>query len=185
MRNFRSHKIAVFFALSLFVGAAVAQDADNGPAPVKIIKNIASFITGTITDIVSGTAKLASDVVQKSVGIDIFKRGYGNRRDHDPVPECLSKDARNEMLKMHADYSREIHQYEEELGQELKKDEDAFEKNVSAEDSRQVLLEKKSKLEKQADEAYARFDGKVNNLNDKFDDKRDTIIKQDREKNSC
>ena len=185
MKNFRSHKLAVFFALSLFAGTAFAQDANKAPAPVKIIENIASFITGTITDIVSGTAKLASDVVQKSVGIDIFKRGYGNRRDHDPVPECLSENARNEMLKMHAEYSKEIHQYEEELGQELKKDEDTFEKNVSAEDSRQELIAKKAALEKQADQAYAKFDGKVNKLNDKFDDKRDAIIKQDREKNNC
>jgi len=185
MRKLHSQKIAVFFALSLFVGAVVAQDSNNQSGPANIIEDIASFIGGTITEIITGTAKVASEVVKKSVGIDIFKRGYGNRRDHDPVPECVSEDARNELLKIHAEYSKEIHLYEEELGQELASDEAAFEDEAKEETNKRKLNEQKRALEKKADEAYAKFDGKVNKLNDVFDGKRDAIIKQDREKNSC
>ena len=93
MRKLHSQKVAVFFALSLFVGTVAAQDSNNESGPANIIEDIASFIGGTITEIITGTTKIASEVVKKSVGIDIFKRGYGNRRDHDPVPECVSDDA--------------------------------------------------------------------------------------------
>lgn len=185
MRKLHLHKIAVFFALSLFTGAVTAQDSNNNAGPANIIEDIASFIGGTISNIITGTTKVASDVVKKSVGIDIFKRGYGNRRDHDPVPECVSEDARNELLELHAEYSKEIHQYEEELGQQLARDKDDFEQNVSADDSRRELNEKKTALEKKVNAAYAGFDGKVNNLNDRFDVRRDAIINKERDSNHC
>ena len=171
--------------LTLAFQGAIAQETDTEERSGNIITNLASFIGQTISEIVTGTATLAGDVVREATQINILETGYGKKRKHEPLPDCASEDARNELTAMHGEYLGVIRQYEEELGQELLKSEEMFENSVSENDSRRAANEKKRALERSADVAYKNFDKKVIALNETYDAKRDSILERELKGESC
>lgn len=162
-----------------------AQESESEGKPNNIITNLASFIGQSISEVVTGTAELAGSVVREATEINIFETGYGRKRKHNPLPECASDEARDELTAMHSEYLGVIKQYEEELGQELVQSEVEFEESMAENDSRRVGNEKKRALEMGADQAYSNFDKKVIALNATYDERRDGILERELKGETC
>jgi len=185
MNKYNAFNIVFLLVFSLSSNAAFADKKDKSGGSDDYLGDIAAIIEGAIAEVVDHTVNKAKDVVREHTGIDIFRRGYGDGRDHKPLPGCASDEARQKLNQLQGEYNREISKLEEELDRKLDKEEAEFEREAAKEDKAEKVYEKRGKLEKKVDEAYAKFDEKVARQNRKFDEKRDSIINKERGSDRC
>ena len=185
MNKYNAFNIIFLLIFSLASNAAFAEKKDKSGGSDEYIGDIAAIIEGAIVDVVDHTVDKAKDIVRENTGIDLTRRGYARGRDHKPLPNCASDEARRELNQLQGEYNREISKLEEELDRKLAKEEAEFKREAAKEDKAEKVYEKRGKLEKKVDEAYANFDEKVTKQNRKFDEKRGSIINKERGSDRC
>ena len=163
--------------VSVIIGqSAIADERKQRSATDRLLDEINASVEAAISEVVDDTVEKAKTVVRENTGIDLRKRGYGNKRNHVPLLSGSGDEARRELRQLADEHDRKIRKLDEELDRKLAKSQDEFEREARKEEKVEKVREKRAKMKEKVDEAYAKFDKKVSEENRRFDGKRQKIL---------
>ena len=169
--------LAVAFAVGLVLAAAPVATSVSAQQPTSTSQNLLEEI---IQDVIGRTIEAARAEVGRNTGIDPLRRGYDPKRNHGPAPTDATKETRRELHQLNAKHDRKIAKLEKELHRKLDKAEAAFEREAAKDGKTKKIAEKRNKLQKKVDKIYVKFEEKIAEANEKYDEKRDKIIRKAR-----
>lgn len=138
------------------------------------------LVAEILHDVVDRTIHAAREDVTAHTGVDLLERGYARDARHRSFPPEASGETRRELRQIQREHDREIAMLEDELHRKLQRARAEFKHEAAREDKAEKVMEKRRKLEKKVDTAYAVFNEKVRAVNTRSDEKRERILSKER-----
>lgn len=162
-----------------FVAAAVVPSLCGMPVALPVHAGqgtIDDLVAEILHDVVDRTIHAAGEDVRRHTGVDLLERGYGRGVEHRSFPLEASDETRRELRQIQHEHDREIHMLENELHRKLERAQAEFRREAEKEDKSGKVRQKRRKLEKKVNAAYAVFQEKIAAVDARSDEKREWIL---------